>query len=85
MIEVYFGGVASSTFELYPNPSKGTFTLQTPNSQNAVFDLTDISGKILNTYFMQNTSRIDIQTQLPTGMYLIRERQTGTVQKLIIE
>jgi hypothetical protein len=71
-------------FELYPNPSTGTFTVESQNIQNTVFELTDISGKVLNTYIMQGTNRLDIQVHVPAGMYFIRERKTDVIQKLII-
>jgi hypothetical protein len=67
---------------LFPNPSSGTFTLQT--QQGGVFELMDITGRVLNTYIINNTNET-IQTNLPSGMYFIREKGSGVAKKLIIE
>jgi hypothetical protein len=75
--------VSESSFMVYPNPAQGHFTLQNTNN-NGVYDLIDITDKVLNTYIMQNTNRMDIHVQIPAGMYFIRERNSGAVQKLVI-
>lgn len=69
-------------FDIFPNPSSGTFTLQT--EKGGVFELMDITGKVINTYHLKNNTET-IQTNLPTGMYFIREKESGATQKLIIE
>jgi alpha-tubulin suppressor-like RCC1 family protein len=67
---------------LFPNPAHGFFTLQT--QQGGVFELMDITGRVLNTYTINNSTET-IQVNLPTGMYFIREKASGVTQKLIIE
>jgi hypothetical protein len=69
-------------FSVYPNPSSGTFTLQT--EKGGSFELTDITGKVLRTYEI-HASKYTIQENLPAGMYFIRETSSGVTQKLIIE
>jgi hypothetical protein len=69
-------------FSVYPNPSYGTFTLQT--EQGGVFEILDITGRLLNAYTIKNHTET-IHTNLPTGMYFIREKASGATQKLIIE
>jgi hypothetical protein len=49
-----------------------------------VFELMDIAGRVLNTYTINNTNE-PIQTNLPSGMYFIREKASGATQKLIIQ
>jgi len=77
-----YANVELLLFSIYPNPSYGTFTLQ--SEEGGVFELMDITGKVLNTYFMQNSNRIDISVDVPAGMYFIRERESNKVQKVTI-
>jgi hypothetical protein len=69
-------------FSVYPNPSYGTFTLQT--EKGGEFELMDIQGRVLQVFKMQNPTQ-QIQVSLPNGMYFIREKASGATQKLIIE
>ena len=73
---------SSMSFDIYPNPSKGQFIVKTEGA--GIFELIDISGKILSRYTI-TASEYHIQKELPAGMYFIREQKTGAVQKLIIE
>jgi hypothetical protein len=76
--------VYNKNMEIYPNPNTGVFTIQSQNSKNTTFELMDVTGKVLNTYFMQNSNRIDISVDVPAGMYFIRERESNKVQKVTI-
>jgi hypothetical protein len=69
-------------FSIYPNPSYGSFTLQT--EQGGVFEILDLTGRILSTYTIKNHTET-IHTNLPTGTYFIREKASGAMQKLIVE
>jgi hypothetical protein len=69
-------------YSVYPNPSYGTFTLQTKEA--GVFEILDITGRLLNTYTINNHTET-IHTNLPTGIYFIREKASGATQKLIVE
>jgi len=69
-------------FSVYPNPSSGTFTLQT--EQGGVFEILDLTGRLLNAYTIKNHTET-IHTNLPTGIYFIREKASGATQKLIVE
>jgi hypothetical protein len=44
----------------------------------------DYTGRIINTYHLQNTST-NISESLASGIYFVREKESGSVQKLIIE
>jgi hypothetical protein len=72
----------NASWNLFPNPNNGTFTLQTEHG--GVFELMDICGKVIQTYNVINTSE-QIQVNLPSGMYFIRKRESGITQKLIIQ
>jgi hypothetical protein len=67
---------------IFPNPTTGIFILQT--EKGGVFELIDISGKVIQTYNVQNPAE-QIQVDLPCGVYFIRETKSGYTQKLVIE
>jgi hypothetical protein len=69
-------------FSVYPNPSSGTFTLQT--EQGGVFEILDITGRLLNAYTIKNNTET-IHSNLPAGIYFIREKASGVTQKLIVK
>jgi hypothetical protein len=69
-------------FSIFPNPNHGTFTIQ--STKGGVFELMDITGKVINTYTITNTQQT-VNEILPAGMYFVREKVSGGVQKLIIE
>jgi len=72
----------TASWNLFPNPTNGSFTLQT--QQGGVFELMDLCGKVIQTYKLQNAIE-QIQVNLPSGIYFIREKETGCTQKLVIE
>jgi hypothetical protein len=71
-----------SQFSIFPNPNKGAFTIQ--STKGGVFELMDVTGKVINTYTITNTQQT-VNENVPAGMYFVREKESGSVQKLIIE
>jgi hypothetical protein len=71
-----------STWSIYPNPNRGNFSIQAKAGLH--FELMDYTGRIINTYHLQNTST-NISENLASGIYFVREKDSGNVQKLIIE
>jgi hypothetical protein len=69
-------------FSIFPNPNKGVFTIQF--EKGGEFELMDITGRIIKTYIIKNEQKT-IHENLPAGMYFVREKESGSVQKLIIE
>ncbi len=69
--------------QVYPNPSNGTFTITT-NKNGGVFELMDITGRIINTYPI-NTNTYTITETLSAGLYFIKEKRSDAVKKLIIK
>jgi hypothetical protein len=69
-------------FSIYPNPNQGTFTIQT--SKDGVFELSDVTGKVINTYTLTNPQQT-VNENLPVGMYFVREKQSGVMQKLVVQ
>jgi uncharacterized delta-60 repeat protein len=77
-----FDNVLHNNFIVYPNPNKGTFTLKA--SKGGVFDLIDVTGKVINTYTITNSQQT-VQDKIPAGMYFVREKASGKAQKIIIQ
>jgi subtilisin-like proprotein convertase family protein len=86
--------VETSEFVVYPNPSKGLFTVaagsNNVNTSDAVINVLDLNGRVVFTKEVQNASRlnetIDVQN-LSKGLYLLRVQQgaSSTVKKIIIK
>ncbi|MCX7743628.1 MAG: T9SS type A sorting domain-containing protein [Flavobacteriales bacterium] len=67
---------------IYPNPNEGHFFIQ--GTQPAVYELMDMSGKMLGVYEVYSYP-YEVKVLLPAGMYFIREQKHGTVQKVVIK
>jgi hypothetical protein len=76
--------VDSHNLHLYPNPSKGNVIIEYYAHEQGIAEVRDISGKLLQTLVLQQ-GRNEVHLNLPAGMYLLQERNTGTVQKLVIQ
>jgi alpha-tubulin suppressor-like RCC1 family protein len=70
-----------SGFEVYPNPSSGAFYIQTDSP--GTFELYDLMGKKLNVFDVEGTTQV--QTILPSGMYIIRQSSSSQNQLIVIE
>jgi hypothetical protein len=72
----------SNEIKIYPNPSNGTFTIQTKQVCNV--EVIDITGKVINTLRVNGNSVMKIQTP---GVYFLRftnENGTG-VQRVVVK
>lgn len=73
---------------LYPNPTKGQFTIDWPNDESVTIGVYDITGKrILRQNIQANSStKIDLPNQAK-GIYFVNfmTQQKGFVKKLIVE
>ncbi|HPD24994.1 MAG TPA: T9SS type A sorting domain-containing protein [Bacteroidia bacterium] len=67
---------------IMPNPNNGSFIIH--SEKPAIFELTDITGKVINTYRTQGNN-LQVNENLPAGMYFVREKETGLAQKIIVE
>ena len=74
---------SATTFNLYPNPAKGFFSINSRSVIESVF-VYDISGKLIKTFVAQNEYEI---SGLSKGLYLIniQSKMGSSVEKLIIE
>ncbi|MEO8713134.1 MAG: T9SS type A sorting domain-containing protein, partial [Parafilimonas sp.] len=73
--------LSNNSFSVYPNPAKTTVTIKL--SGKAVFTLTDQSGRIVATKTIDSNGTIDVSA-FPSGLYFIRNKTTGAMQKLIV-
>lgn len=65
----------------YPSLNTGNFTIET--YYPGTFELTDVNGRVLNVY--ENIHGQYKVYELPgKGIYFVRERKTGTVNKILI-
>jgi hypothetical protein len=70
-----------SSILVFPNPANDSFTIQ--STKGGVFELMDVTGKVINTYTLTKNQE-SIRENLPAGMYLVREKQSGATTKLTI-
>lgn len=76
--------VAKSKINIYPNPSKNHFFLETENAGNIVIQ--DLSGKVVHSAIV-NKGKNEITTNLQSGVYIITQQSEGKKSntKLIIK
>lgn len=77
----------ASRFTVYPNPSSGSFTLEIEGeiNTNPVLVITDVSGKIVESYDV-NEQLIQLGQHLPTGIYFVKlvdENYSSQIKKII--
>ncbi len=61
----------TSKLNIYPNPAKNVFTIETNKESFSNWELTSLSGKIIKTGLIQNNTEQVYVSDLETGMYLI--------------
>lgn len=78
------------SFKLYPNPNKGVFTIELPNSieGNKTIVITDVVGKKIAEYSINSKTTI-LNLEIETGMYFVRlidkKYKSVFTQKFIIQ
>jgi len=70
-----------TNFLVYPNPAKNILHVQT--NRKAILSLTDQAGKILLTKTIEGNGVINV-AHLPSGLYYLKNNETGAVQKVIV-
>ena len=76
--------VNSEEFKVFPNPSDGSFEIQTSSLDIDYVSIHDLSGKEVERHLFTN----EINTNLETGVYLLRLMQNQAIigtSKVIIE
>lgn len=70
-----------NTLSLWPNPTTGRITVALPEKSN--LEVIDMLGHIVATYQLQpGTHHLDL-THLPKGLYLIKDKTSGTQSKVL--
>jgi hypothetical protein len=62
------------SFELFPNPANGFFTIQVPKAiqlGTAVLSITDVQGRIVYTENLQQQEMLTPAIDLPDGLYVV--------------
>ena len=73
---------------VHPNPNSGNFKIEFKESQeSATLNLVDISGRILYTFSITQSSHFTVNETLPAGIYFLTIESGGlsSVEKIIIE
>lgn len=78
-------GKAKSSFNLFPNPSTGTFALSIHKDRKVQeVRLIDLSGRMLKTWTSNFTSRMNLDSPL-TGNYIVEVRfEDGSVDRELL-
>jgi hypothetical protein len=71
-------------FLIYPNPSRGIFTIELNDFDNETIELVDALGNTIGTYKL-HSGKNEITEKLGRGIYFIQRKNTNFIQKLIIE
>jgi uncharacterized repeat protein (TIGR01451 family) len=67
---------SSSGIKIYPNPTHSNFTIEISEVNNAPFEITDITGKIIYTGILKDKlTNVDL-SNVADGIYLIRMNET---------
>lgn len=75
---------AENQIKLFPNPSNGEFKLKLPIPGSFRTRLFSGTGKLINTFTIENGSQLQLQ-HLPAGAYLLSvELPQGTTQKRFV-
>jgi hypothetical protein len=75
------GGGGGPTWRVYPNPTSGSFTIE--SSEDGTFELINGHGQVVQVYEVRR-GRAELRATLSAGVYYLRERRSGTVQKVVI-
>jgi len=75
------------SFNIYPNPTTGRFTISNQQSEIETITIIDATGKTLEIYQINSTSYQFDLTNLSEGIYFIRIQTLGSVQveKIILK
>ena len=84
---------AATQPSLYPNPAKGTTTLQfnTKNRGNWEVEVLTISGQVAKRYFFNNAllAKLNTTNELHRGLYMVRSTNKTTqeqfIQRLLVQ
>ncbi|MEN3040157.1 MAG: SBBP repeat-containing protein [Bacteroidia bacterium] len=73
----------AGSWRLYPNPSTTTFFIENVLGREAEFEVIGGNGQVLRSL----SAPVGVQEyrlSLPAGVYMVRERRSGTVQRIVV-
>lgn len=80
--------ILNQNVNLYPNPTKGNFTIDLETFyENISLRILTIQGKLVSTHNYNNTNRIVLDSNLPSGLYFVtisNEKSNKTI-KIMVE
>lgn len=68
---------------VYPNPSAGEFFVLT--NHEGEIELYDLTGKMLDKFFVNENEPFTYHHMLPQGVYMLRGRDSGLMRKLVVQ
>ena len=76
----------ASTFNVYPNPNHGTFTVQMAQGLEQVRVMNSV-GQVVNMFNAQSAKQFEVAMNLPTGLYFVEVTSNGRklTQRVIVE
>ncbi|HXF91032.1 MAG TPA: T9SS type A sorting domain-containing protein [Candidatus Nitrosotenuis sp.] len=72
----------TNLFTVYPNPSANEFSVLT--GQSEAFELYDLTGKMLDKFFVTEKEVYTYRHSLPQGVYVLRGSPSGVMKKIIV-
>ncbi len=76
-------GAIKASFSFYPNPAFDHVNITSSQSGAQWLDLYSMQGVLLKSLLLEEEGRMDLQ-DLPGGTYLLRNRVSGTSQRILI-
>ncbi|MFN3640633.1 MAG: S8 family serine peptidase [Flavobacterium sp.] len=79
---------SASDFTIYPNPTRNSFNLLTPNnSEDKTLEIYDIQGRVVLTRMISSTQNEIVTQGLPSGVYLVKVSASNgsETKKLVIQ
>ncbi len=78
----------NNSFKAYPNPTTGAFTVELGTTQPATLNLRSLTGQLLETQVLEQTSSANFTIEQPQGIYLLEVRTAdgqASVVKIVKE
>ncbi|MCT4671780.1 MAG: T9SS type A sorting domain-containing protein [Prolixibacteraceae bacterium] len=74
----------SNDYEIYPNPIVSQMTISTNDSKSHKYILLDLAGRVIERY-STTSNKTTVDVNLPQGVYIIKEMETGVDKKIIVK
>ncbi len=76
--------IANNLFTVFPNPNEGNFTVKVNDHKPRFFEIYNSLGQLV--YEIEHKQiYFQLDLNLQSGMYYVKEKETGIIQKLMIK